>query len=109
MAPATQLPGVELLERGNDAAHFADRAHPKVPAAAVGGASMSDDFSPHEPLMSEHELALAWLREHAGVGRVAIYEVLSSQAGILFVGHQREQHAPRKGLVGQDRGGAHDS
>ena len=90
VAFAQDLP-VEVFKGGNDTAHFAYRAFSKVPPAAVRGFSGGYDFHPDKSLVRQDELALAGLGQDAGIGRVVFDEVLCADAGILFVGDERNE------------------
>src|SRR5208282_797450 len=108
MHPPAKHVAVELLERGDDETHLGDRADSQIPAAPVCRAPFRLDFRPHKTFVRQHQPALARFGQHARFRLVVRNEMLSPDARILFVRHQRHHHPAPEFFPRQRRRGAQD-
>src|ERR1700687_2684633 len=94
MATGAKLVLIELFQRSDDATHPADGTYSQVPAAAMRGMARGNHLYPHKSLVAKNQTAFAGLGEDAGIGFMPLDEILRTDTGVFFVGHQGHQYLP---------------
>ncbi len=98
---------VERLEACEHAAHSQDRVPPFRRPAAVRRLPFHDDVDPGESLVGHCHGHVGRLGHDRRVGAPALDERFRAQAGVLLVGHRRDNQSPGgQSTSGQNPGGA---
>ncbi len=82
---------LQFIQPGQKTPHVHVSIDALEEAAAMGGAAECFHIVPNEPSVSSADVQVSWLGDDGRICLYLLHQVITTDAGVLFIGHSSDQ------------------